>query len=143
MKKTIYVLVLVAVGAILGYSLAIKYSEKVADMPEVSIGGATIMQSTTTPPYVKEQEVLKTGSGVFGSVIVTVAGGGAMDFYDATTTDIINGNDQRLATTSLLLLHLPASPTVGTYEINTGFVDGLLVDYNAAATISSSTITYD
>ena len=64
--------------------------------------------------------------GALGSVVVTGAGTGWMELYDATTTDAdLRSNDQ--STSTILLAHIPVSAAAGTYVFDAVFTRGLTV----------------
>ena|SRR3990167_3041602 len=106
-------------------------------------------QSTTTPqladranicPAVYRVGMASSTTGVLGSVNILNANTSPFTIYDATTTDTtLRGNT---STSSLILAEFPASPTEGSYHFDIEFKRGLLVDYDATATVSTSTISY-
>lgn len=84
--------------------------------------------------------LLKTGQGSLGSVIVTGAATGAVNFYDATTTNVLKRTPGK-ATSTILLFSLPPSLAVGTYVVDTTFTDGLLLDLDNG-TMPTTTVTW-
>jgi hypothetical protein len=111
--------------------------------PIINLGGIgpEPYNSTSTTGIFNDPTTLKTGFGTFGSVVITIAGTAPIDFYDATTTDIISGNVARAATSSIWLAHFPASMTAGTYVFDVAFANGLLVDFGTGG-VPTSTITF-
>ena len=98
-------------------------------------------QSTTTSlgRFATGPTILKTGSGVLGSVVVTGAAAGPIYFYDATTTNVLLRTNQP-ATSSIIRATLPASIVAGTYTFDVNYVNGLIVEMQG--TIPTTTITY-
>ena len=94
--------------------------------------------STTTRNHLGTEltnlKVLKTNSGSFGSVIITGAGTGVMNFYDATSTV----TNTEWATTTLA--SFPASTAAGTYTFDVVFSKGLL--FEEVGSVATSTITW-
>jgi len=85
-------------------------------------------------------QVIKTGSGTLSSVVILGANTGVMNFYDATTTNVLarTGN---IATTSILIASFPASVAAGTYTLDVEFSTALLVELYSGS-FATSTITY-
>ena len=106
-------------------------------------------QSTTTPLVVNKTNLCPARSdmpsqttGVLGSVNVLKSGAGTLTFYDATTTNASKRSSDQ-ATSSILMVDFPASPTVESYHFDIEFKRGLLVDYTTTGTgVSSTTISY-
>jgi len=100
--------------------------------------------ATTTAPNVifgntvTGDVVLKTGPGGLGSVVITGANTGILNFYDATTTDITK---RTKATSTILIASIPASLVAGDYVFDVAVSDGLLVDL-VSGNMPTSTITY-
>ena len=84
--------------------------------------------------------LVRSGPGALGSVIIEGAAAGVVNIYDATTTDK-NRRTNNTATSSILLVSLPASLAAGTYTFDIGYNTGLLIDLYAG-TMPTSTITY-
>ena len=85
-------------------------------------------------------KLVKTGYGQLGSVVVTGANTGIVNFYNATTSNVLarTGNP---ATSTILLASLPASAAAATYTFDVSFTTGLLVELEAG-TMPTTTITY-
>ena len=84
--------------------------------------------------------LLKTGSGALGSVIITGANTGVVNFYNATTSSVLLRTGGA-ATSTILLASFPASAAAGTYTFDAEYTNGLLVELESG-TMSTSTITY-
>lgn len=83
--------------------------------------------------------LIKTGAGTFGSVVISGANTGVMDFYDATTTNI-NLRTNQAPTNTIYLGTIVTSQAAGTYTFDAFFVNGLLVERTGLS--ATSTITY-
>jgi hypothetical protein len=104
-----------------------------------SVSTASEYHSLTTFATTTGAYLIKTGSGTFGSVIVSVLGAGNVVFYDATTT--IPANRTVQATSSLPVVGvIGASQAAGTYTYDTVFFSGLIAVYNGAQ--GTSTVTF-
>lgn len=128
--KQIVITVLIAILAVLG----VDYSAggKLGSMPS-----GEAYNSTTTAAGMVNYNLLKTGQGTFGSVVITGATTGLLRVYDATTT--VATARTKAATTTLAVF--PASTAAGTYTFDVAFSQGLLIDY-ASAGYATSTITW-
>lgn len=83
--------------------------------------------------------LVKSGSGTFGSVIISSIGTGQAIFYDATST--LPSKRTVTATSSLRVIAVvSASQAVGTYTYDSSYYDGLMVEYSG--TQGTTTITY-
>jgi len=98
--------------------------------------GATIQgndyQATTTAASsvygsFTASRLIKTGYGSLGTVIITGANTGIMNFYDATTTDITKRTNNT-SSSSILLASIPASAAAGDYVFDIALSYGLYVD---------------
>lgn len=96
-----------------------------------NIYGATINSGIT---------LIRTGQGSIGSVVITGAAAGVLNFYDATTSDVTKRASQ-FASSSILIASLPASLAAGTYVFDSQYNYGLLVVLSSG-TMPTSTITY-
>lgn len=83
--------------------------------------------------------LLKSGSCSLGSVVVTGDNTGALNFYDATTSDATKR--AITATTSLLLASVAASATEETYTFDVTCTRGLLMVLQNG-TMPTTTVTY-
>lgn len=86
---------------------------------------------------------LKEGSGSLGSVVITGATTGIVNFYNATTskTSGTAGRSPSIATSTILIASLPASLAAGTYVFDASFNYGLLMVLDSG-TVPTTTITY-
>lgn len=84
--------------------------------------------------------LLKTGQGALGSVIVTGAATGIINFYDATTTNI-NLRASSKATSTIHVASIPASLAAGTYVFDAVFTDGLYLEL-VSGNMPTTTITW-
>lgn len=91
-----------------------------------------------TSSFPASGQLVKSGGGVLGSVVVTGTGTGLMELYDATTTNV----NLRAGATSTLtkLASFANSPTVGTYVFDVAFSQGLIIGFVGAQ--ASTTVTY-
>src|SRR3990170_4465983 len=98
----------------------------------LSLGSVTVgneYQSTTSSAWLTRVNpiTLKPGPGTLGQVAVL---GAPTDFvhtfYDATTSNINNRTNNK-ATTTLVIVGIPAGATVGTYTFDAEFTNGLLL----------------
>lgn len=132
---SVFVLFLIFLGSYLG---------KEVNAPDVSLGSiidgqaynsTTTSSSWNTPALsVGGTKLLKTGSGTFGSVIITNETAGSFNVYDATST---NHGDH--ATTTLAQIY--ASVAENTYTFDSVFTRGLLIEFQSS-NVASSTITW-
>ena len=95
-----------------------------------AVYGATITSS----------RVIRTGQGTLGSVVITGANTGVVNFYNATTSNV-NLRTGNTPTSTILLANLPASMVAGTYTFDVVFTAGLYVDLISGA-MPTSTVTY-
>lgn len=141
-KLGILVLILIGVAAL--YS---KQSVKQSALGSVeSISGGYYATSTnnttwcTSPGTMPDTryKLLKNGSGLLGSVVITNSMVGAMDFYDATNT-----NTTGTAYSTSTLARIGASLVGNSYIFDVTFNRGLVVDIPASVQCTaSSTITW-
>ena len=85
-------------------------------------------------------KLIKTGYGSLGSVVITGAGTGIWNIYNATTSNVLNRTGQP-ATSTILLASFPASVAAGTYVFDVTYTTGLLVELESGI-MATSTITY-
>ena len=95
-----------------------------------AVYGATITGDT----------LIKTGTGALGSVIITGANTGIINFYNATTSNV-SARTGNTATSTILLASFPASAAAGTYTFDVVYTTGLLVELESGL-MATSTITY-
>lgn len=132
-------LVLLAIVAFLGISNIKTASASVAF-------GNDYSATTTAPNLVYGAQtatdmLIHKGQGSLGSVVITGANTGVMNFWDATTTNVSLRTGQ-IATSSLpLLASIPASAVAGTYTFDVQFGTGLIYDVPSGI-IATTTITF-
>lgn len=114
-----------------------------SDKPQTVVGSvaqSSEYKSTTTRSGVFPTLVaVKETPGTLGSVVITGAAAGVINFYDATTTDITKRTGNK-ATSTIILPTFPASAATGTYTFDISFYDGLIVE--TIGTMPTTTITY-
>ncbi len=110
-----------------------------AEYSRINIAASTAYGATTTPQRTATVGTIKIGSGSLGSVVITGAAAGLMNFYDATTSDVTKRTNN-VATSTILLASLPASLVAGTYVFDVEFRTGLFVDITG--TYPTTTVTY-
>ena len=104
------------------------------DYQATTTAGNSVYGSFTTG------RLIKTGYGSLGTVVVTGANTGVVNFYDATTTDITKRTNNT-ATATILVASLPASLAAGDYVFDTQLSWGLYVDL-VSGTIPTTTIAF-
>lgn len=130
------IVMLLMAGAI-GYL----YPKQEVEQPIGSVNRANEYHATTTPENGSwTDQLIQTGTGALGSVVITTAGNLEFDLLNATTTDITKRTDNT-ATSTILLATFPASMVAGTYTFDVVFWDGLYLDVKSG-TLGSSTITH-
>ena len=145
MKDKLTTLLGVVLGfllALAGYWFFITPAGEPTEGPVGSVAQGGSYHSTTTGSYTALHPFpttpLKTGPGVFGSVVITGAGSHVTYFYDATTTNS-NLRAATKTTSSIMLTSFITAPA-GTYTFDINFVDGLIAEN--AGTPPTSTITF-
>ena len=85
------------------------------------------------------KDLIKTGSGTLGSVVITGAAAGTFEIYDATTT---NSTLRTITATSSLkkLASFPTNAAAGTYTFDVAFTQGMIVAFTG--TQGTTTITW-
>lgn len=103
-----------------------------------SVSQGSSYHSTTTRAFngtaLTNLSLLQLGPGDLGSVVITGAGTGVINIYDATTT----GPHSDSATTTIA--SFPASTAAGTYTFDAQYYKGLIIEIIGSA--ATSTITY-
>jgi len=84
--------------------------------------------------------LIKTGQGALGSVVITGANTGIINFYNATTSNVLARTGQP-ATSTILIASFPASAAAGTYTFDVTYTTGLLVELESGL-MATSTITF-
>jgi hypothetical protein len=85
-------------------------------------------------------KIIKSRGGTLGSIVITGANTGVINFYDATTTNILNRTGNT-STSSILIASFPASTAAGTYTLDVTFNTSLLMELYSG-TVPTTTITY-
>ncbi len=105
---------------------------------DASVSRFAEYQGTTTRAFngtaMANLQLIQSGPGTLGSVVITGAGTGVINFYDATST----GPHSDYATTTIATF--PASTAAGTYTFDVLFTRGLV--YEIVGTAATSTVTY-
>ena len=139
-KIYLYGAIILAISAML---LAMSYSatQVGASVSETSEYMATTTAANSSYGAITTSRAVKTGTGTFGSFVITGANTGIINFYDATTTNVSlrTGN---AASSTILIASFPASVAAGTYTFDVRFTNGLLVSIEGTALAATSTITY-
>ena len=130
-----YLLLTLIMVVVIGVGVYTKGNVKV-DVPFGGSAGEPYNATTTPKGSVFSDALLKTGQGTFGGIVVTLAGTQVIDMYDATTTDITQRGN--IATSSILLLTIPASLVAGDYHFDTLFTNGLFMEISSGTTGSST-----
>lgn len=101
-------------------------------------------RATTTVPIISgtfaSPLTIKPGPGSFGSIIITGANTGVLQFVDATTSNVNLRTGQK-ATSTITIAEISSNLAAGTYVFDYEFTNGLLVT-NLGGTAPTSTITY-
>ena len=138
----IMVVAVLVVGGIIGYVIQKDKTDKVVPEEETmgSVGNLPYRATTTPEDLTWTDQLLDTGAGVLGSVVITTSGDLAFDLLKATTTND-NLRTTSVATSSILLASFPADTAVGTYTFDVSYSNGLYLDVKSG-TLCTSTITY-
>jgi hypothetical protein len=111
--------------------------------PQIAKGSVPIGNeyhaTTTSTGRFQNDILLSSGSGTLGSVVITGAGAGTIDLYDATTSNVSNRTGQP-ATSTILIASFPASAAAATYTFDEAYYNGLYV--HIVGTMPTSTITF-
>ncbi len=134
--------ILIVVLAVVSF-LGIGALSQKQDPAVASINAGQSYSGTTTyngagAPSVAKDIILKTGTGTFGSVVITGAVAGTITVYDGTST---NPALTTLAASSTIAT-FPASTAAGTYTFDKAFYNGLIVSFSSATALPTSTITW-
>lgn len=116
---------------------------------EKVVEGSTIQgndyQATTTAENAvygsfTSSRLIKTGYGALGTVNITGANTGAINFYDATTTDITKRTGN-VSSSSILIASIPPSLVAGNYVFDIALSRGLYIDL-VSGNMPTTTISY-
>ncbi len=86
--------------------------------------------------------LVRTGQGTLGSVVITGAGTGGINFFDATTTNVQTGRAAAMSTSTILIASIPPSAAAGTYTFDAEFTAGLFIDFEGAGVVPTTTVTW-
>ena len=129
---------------LLAVTIAMVFQQPRGAQGSIRIGDE--LQATSTAPSsaygatISGDTLIKTGTGALGSVIITGANTGIVNFYNATTSDV-NKRTGQVATSTILLASFPASTAAGTYVFDTQFTYGLYIDLISGA-MPTTTVTF-
>lgn len=141
----ILVAIALVLSNLLGQLETLKDSSPNVALGSVTVGNEYLATSTAASDVYgafKTDALVKSGSGTFGSLVVTGANTGVLNIYDATTTVVgAGGRAAAKATSTILIASIPASMAVGTYTFDVAFKDGLLFDL-ISGLMPTTTITY-
>lgn len=112
-----------------------------------SVSATNEYQATSTAPNavygaLTADALIRTGRGSLGSVVVTGAAAGVLNFYDATSTNVQNGRAAAMSTSTILIASLPASIAAGTYVFDAEFTNGLYIELEHSGTMPTTTVTW-
>jgi len=119
--------VAIIVAGVLWYFHPSEPIEPIKGVSEGNQYNATSTAASNGYGAITGDQLIKTGWGTFGSLVITGANTGVMNFYNATTSDITKRTGNK-ATTTLLITSIPASLTAGTYVFDAIFTNGLLLE---------------
>jgi len=141
-KQTIALVAIVGlcVGVVLG---------SVWFRPDVSLGSVNVTAeytatstagSTGYGATITGSQIIRSGAGTLGSVVITGANTGIVNIYNATTSNVSKRTGQP-ATSTILIASIPASAAAGTYTFDVTFSTGLYVDL-ISGVMPTTTITF-
>lgn len=138
MKQNILIALCVVIIVLIGFLL--NKEPVLQGVSQSNEYNATSTASNAVYGAITNDKLIKTGWGALGSVIITGANTGIVNFYNATTSDITKRTGNT-ATTSLLITSIPINLTAGTYVFDTIFTNGLLLELESG-NMPTTTITY-
>ncbi len=94
--------------------------------------------TTTSTGRFQPEQLIQSGAGTLGSIVITGAAAGTINIYDATTSDITKRTGN-VATSSILVASMPVSAAAGTYTFDELLTNGLYV--SVIGTMPTTTIT--
>ena len=125
---------LATIGGIGFIAILLLFGSK-GNTPLGSVQRANEYFATTTDSSLSSWKLIKSGTGVLGSVVVSLTSNAGLNLYDATTT--VNGGVY--GTTTLAAFN---TTTAGTYTFDVNFQKGLVIETISAVGIASTTVTY-
>ena len=142
--KTFYYKLMLGIVILIAVVWVVKTQRADPDLGSVAVSNGYL---STTTPTVGDGKLLCTGPSLLGSVVMSgPIVGGKMQILNATTTDVVNGNAVRAATSTLVIADFSATvlgnaSSTGTYTYDAVARHGLIVA-SQGNTLSTSTITY-
>jgi hypothetical protein len=135
---------IIAIGVIALVGVNLKGEEINLNTGSVGITGeyhaTTTAVSATYGTTITGDGQIKIGQGTLGSVVITGADTGILNFYNATTSNV-DLRTKNTASSTILMASIPASTAAGTYTFDVVFSDGLLLDV-VSGNIPTTTITW-
>lgn len=129
--------VVLALGVIVALYLS-SYSKQ-EQVGSVQQGGEYQSTTTSTGRFATGSTVLCTTNATLGSVVVTGAAAGVINFYNATTANPTLRHSQ-YSTSSIWMTNIPTSAAANTYTFDAVAPIGLVLDIQG--TMPTTTITY-
>jgi len=137
--KNIIIGIVIALVVVVGYGFVTGDKTDVVNPIGGSIGNEPFMATSTgETAEISAISTLKGSWGTLGSVVITGSNSGEIYLYDATTTN--NTLRASVATSSITIAHFDSSPTVGNYDFNMVFNNGLVLELTG--TQSTTTVTF-
>ena len=140
-------LIALGVGIALVIAFIVLFNQKPKEEPflsSVSVTNEYLATSTAASVVygatITGSQIIKTGQGSLGQVVITGANTGVVNFYNATTTNVSSRTGQP-ATSTILIASLPASLAAGTYVFDAFYTAGLYIELVGGA-MPTSTISY-
>lgn len=129
---------IIVLFGLLAYFVGLQTSPSLGSVSVTNDYVATTTAGNNLYGSVTGNRLIRTGQGTLGSIIITGANTGIVNFYNATTTVLA----QRItATSTILLASIPASTVAGTYTFDVQFTDGLFMEV-VSGNMPTSTVTY-
>lgn len=95
--------------------------------------------TTTSTGNFAVDQLVQTGPGTLGSIVITGAAAGTINIYDATTSNITL-RAPSMSSSTILKATMPVSAAANTYTFDVLLSNGLFV--NTVGTMPTTTITY-
>ena len=135
--------IIIGIGILVIVLLVFSAMNKGGNVGSVSQGSEYVATSTAADNVYGAftgDQLLKTGHGVFGSVVITGVNTGIVNFYNATTSDVTKRTGN-IASSTILMASIPTNMATGTYTFDVVFTSGLLVELETGI-MPTTTITY-
>lgn len=140
MKQIILCSLIIGVLVFVGFQLIYTEQVNIASVSQGSGYNATSTAGGAVYGAFTGDQLLKTGWGTLGSVVITGANTGIVNFYNATTSNVL-ARTKNIASSTILMASMPASLVAGTYVFDTVFTSGLLVELESGI-MPTTTITW-